>query len=132
MNRIIAVDFDGTCVTHEYPEVGEDVPHAVEVLKRLNKAGVKIIVWTMRCGDYLDKDASNWFKEKGIKVWSFNQNPQQKSWTDSPKCYAQLYIDDAALGCPLSYPEDGGRPFVDWFEVEKILEKDGWLNSGES
>lgn len=53
-NKIIAVDFDGTCVKHEYPEIGEDAPDAVEVLKRLNKAGVKILVWTMRCGEHLE------------------------------------------------------------------------------
>jgi hypothetical protein len=128
MSRIIAVDFDGTCVTHEYPEVGMDVPHAVEVLKRLNEADVKIIVWTMRCGDYLDKDAADWFAKRGIKVWSYNSNPAQKSWTESPKCYAQAYIDDAAVGCPLIYPADGGRPYVNWKKVERLLEKDGFLN----
>jgi hypothetical protein len=25
MSRIIAVDFDGTCVTHEYPSIGKDI-----------------------------------------------------------------------------------------------------------
>jgi hypothetical protein len=126
MNRIIAVDFDGTVVTHEYPEVGADVPHAVRVLKRLNDADVKIIVWTMRCGEYLEKDAANWFNERDIKVWAYNSNPQQKDWTESPKCYAQLYIDDAALGCPLIYPQTG-RPYVDWLEAEKLLEQKGYL-----
>lgn len=32
---IIAVDFDGTCVKHRYPMVGEDVDGAVSVLKEL-------------------------------------------------------------------------------------------------
>ena len=42
----------------------------------------------------------------------------------SPKCYAQLYIDDAALGCPLIYdPEISDRPFVNWNEVEYELSK---------
>lgn len=31
---IIAVDFDGTCVTHEFPRVGKDIG-AVPVLKEL-------------------------------------------------------------------------------------------------
>ena len=126
MNRIIAVDFDGTVVTHEYPEVGQEVPHAVRVLKRLNESGVKIIVWTMRCGEYLEKDAADWFKKRDIEVWSYNTNPQQRHWTESPKCYAQLYIDDAALGCPLVYPEEG-RPYVDWLEAEKFLIEKGYL-----
>ena len=127
MSRIIAVDFDGTVVTHEYPQVGKEVPFAVDVLKRLNEAGVKIIVWTMRCGDYLDIDAVNWFQERNIEIWSYNLNPSQKSWTDSPKCYAEAYIDDAAVGCPLIYPADGGRPYVDWKEVERLLEEAGFL-----
>jgi hypothetical protein len=31
---IIAVDFDGTCVTHDFPHVGKDIG-AVPVLKEL-------------------------------------------------------------------------------------------------
>ncbi len=73
-NKVVAVDFDGTCVTHEYPEIGADVPHAVEVLKRLNENNVRIIVWTMRCGEYLDFHAKEWFEERAIEVWAFNQN----------------------------------------------------------
>jgi predicted mannosyl-3-phosphoglycerate phosphatase (HAD superfamily) len=44
---IIAVDFDGTCVTHEYPRIGRDIG-AAPVLKRLTDAGHKLILWTMR------------------------------------------------------------------------------------
>jgi len=128
-NKVIAVDFDGTCVTHEFPEIGEDVPHAVEVLKRLNEAEIKIIVWTMRHGKHLDEDAAQWFDERGIKVWAYNENPTQKHWTGSPKAYAQHYIDDAAVGCPLIFPEDGGRPFVDWFEIEKLLDNLGYFET---
>lgn len=129
--KIIAVDFDGTCVAHEFPEIGEDVPHAVDVLKRLNAAEVKIIVWTMRCGKHLDEDAARWFRARGIEVWAFNENPTQKHWTESPKAYAQHYIDDAAIGCPLVYPGDGGRPFVDWVEVEKLLEQLGYFDAAD-
>ncbi|HQA87122.1 MAG TPA: DEAD/DEAH box helicase family protein, partial [Bacteroidales bacterium] len=32
---IIAVDFDGTIVTHEYPKIGKEIPFAIETLKRL-------------------------------------------------------------------------------------------------
>lgn len=38
---IIAVDFDGTCVTHEFPEVGKDIG-AVPVLKELVEKGMQI------------------------------------------------------------------------------------------
>jgi sugar phosphate isomerase/epimerase len=121
VNKIVAVDFDGTCVTHEYPAVGQEVPHCVEVLKRLQTSGVKLILWTMRSGEPLD-DALDWFRQRGIELWGVNENPEQSEWTFSPKAYAQIYIDDAALGCPLKPSLSGKRHFVDWFEVEKQLE----------
>lgn len=126
MDKIICVDFDGTCVIHEYPDIGADVPHCVEVLKRLDANGVKIILWTMRHGETLQM-AVDWFARKEIPLFGINQNPQQSEWTQSPKCYAQIYIDDAALGCPLKYPINGKRSFVDWQAVEKLLQEENIL-----
>lgn len=37
---IIALDFDGTAVTHEYPEIGKDIG-AVPVLKELLEKGTR-------------------------------------------------------------------------------------------
>lgn len=137
---IIAIDFDGTCVTHEFPNVGRDIG-AEPVLRRLVEAGHQLILWTMRSdvdsprsdhpdihavgGQYLT-DAVNWFKERDIPLWGIQTNPEQSSWTHSPKAYAQLYIDDAALGCPLVH-RHGERPFVNWWLVEKILVTTGYL-----
>jgi hypothetical protein len=122
--QIIAVDFDGTCVTHEFPNMGRDIG-AVPVLKELVAAGHKLILWTMRSGDRADgsdplKDAVEWFQRHGIPLYGVNQNPTQKEWTQSPKAYATIYIDDAALGVPLVHPE-GGRPYVDWVRVREAL-----------
>lgn len=126
-NKIVCVDFDGTCVLHEYPQIGEDVLNAVEVLKKLNENQVKIILWTIRSGEYL-QDAVNWFVERGIEIWAVNKNPQQRFWSKSPKAYAPVYIDDAALGCPLKPPLDyNGRPFADWFEIERLLKEIEYL-----
>lgn len=133
---IIAIDFDGTCVTHDFPAVGKDIG-AQKVLKRLVDAGHQLILWTMRSdvensesdsqeihckpGTYLT-DAINWFKDNGIPLYGIQCNPTQHTWTTSRKCYAQLYIDDAALGCPLKFDKEiSERPFVDWESVEKIL-----------
>ena len=132
----ICVGFDGTCVTHEFPKIGKDIG-AVPVLKRLVSNGHRLILWTM-CSDskkvksndkeihsepgmYLT-DAVNWFKENDIPLFGVNENPEQKSWTSSPKAYGQLYIDDAALGCSLIHgAEDSSRPYVDWFMTEARL-----------
>ena len=62
-SKVVCVDFDGTCVMREYPKIGEDVPNAVNVLKKLNENQVKIILWTIRSGEFLH-EAVNWFVER--------------------------------------------------------------------
>jgi hypothetical protein len=119
---LIAVDFDGTCVTHDYPKIGKDIG-AVPVLKKIVSCGNDLILWTMRGnleGDL--RDAINWFSQNGIKLFCINASPGQKDWTNSPKAFAHIYIDDAALGCPVKTDINlSSRPFVDWQAVEKWL-----------
>ena len=116
----IAVDFDGTCVTHDYPRIGKEIG-ATKVLKRLVKAGHKLILNTMRSGKEL-QEAIHWFNTNGIELYGVNENPTQKRWTTSPKVYAHMYIDDAAFGCPLlNVPDFSDRPFVDWDSVWRQL-----------
>lgn len=116
----ICVDFDGTCVTHEYPNVGEEIG-AVPVLKELTDNGHKLILFTMRSGNELE-EAVEWFNQNEIPLYGIQTNPTQKSWTDSPKAYGQLYIDDAALGAPLKVNKSiSDRPFIDWEMVQRLL-----------
>ena len=116
---IIAIDFDGTGVTHEYPHVGQDIGAAI-VIKKLVERGDKIILFTMRSGDTL-QDACDWFHDNNIPLFGINGNPEQHTWTASPKPYAHIYIDDAALGCPLMQPVVAGRSFVDWARVATMM-----------
>jgi hypothetical protein len=120
---VVAVDFDGTCVTHEFPDVGRSIG-AEPVLKRLVENGAKLILWTMR-SDTKERghlsEAVGWFAANGIPLYGIQRNPTQDSWTSSPKAYAQLYIDDAAIGCPLKSGLPGERPHVDWDLVESML-----------
>jgi hypothetical protein len=109
---IIGIDFDGTCVKHAYPNIGDDIG-AVPVLKEFIRQGHKLILITMRSGELLD-NAVQWLKERGIELYGVNHNPDQDSWTESPKIYAQLYIDDAGLGCPTNFDQRTGRTYVDW------------------
>lgn len=138
---IIAIDFDGTCVTHEFPKVGKDIG-AVPVLKELVEKGHKLILYTMRSnrpensptqtegiedvsGMFLD-EAVSWFSAHGIPLYGIQRNPTQDNWTTSPKCYAELYIDDAALGCPLiKFSHE--RPYVNWDKVKQELISKGIL-----
>jgi hypothetical protein len=120
-DTIIAVDFDGTIVEHRYPVIGEPVPGAVETLKWLQECGAKIILYTMRSRVQL-VEAAAWIANRGIELWAINTNPEQASWTTSPKAYAHIYIDDAALGCPVKMDSDNVRLCVDWVDVRAILE----------
>lgn len=123
---IIAIDFDGTCVTHEYPKIGKDIG-AIPVLKSIIDNGHKLILYTMRDAKSSIntlQDAVDWFEDNCIPLYGINCNPNQKSWTLSPKVYAHLYIDDAALGIPLKTDISlSNRSFVDWEEVEQLLKE---------
>jgi len=119
--RIVAVDFDGTIVEHKYPSIGKELPGAIDTLKELISNGHKLILLTMRSDNYLDQ-AIQFLKDRGIEFWAINSNPDQIHWTNSNKVYANLYIDDTALGCPLIEPDDE-RPHVDWKKVRKILKE---------
>lgn len=139
---IIAVDFDGTCVTHEFPRVGKEIG-AAEVLKELTDKGHKIILFTMRShpneinqnrtldGSTINndplQDAIDWFKKHDVPLFGVNENPTQKDWTSSPKPYAHIYIDDAALGVPLKHDFLSDRPYVDWDIVRYYLHAKGIL-----
>ena len=123
---IIALDFDGTVVTHAYPEVGEDIG-AVAVLKELVAQEDKLILWTMRSGTLLE-DAVAWFKKHDIPLWGINENPSQKEWTESPNLHADLLIDDSALGCPTCFLDGERRPAADWRRIREMLVRMGYLD----
>ncbi len=65
MSLYIAVDFDGTIVDHQFPEIGKAVPGAFDWLKRFKEAGATLILWTMRSdgqeyGDVLTQRCGVW------------------------------------------------------------------------
>lgn len=122
----IAVDFDGTVVTHAYPEIGADAG-ATPVLRELVDNGCRLILYTMRHGALLD-EARAWFRERGIPIYAVNENPAQRRWTGSPKVHADLYIDDCALGCPLRFAEGGRGLVADWTRIRELLVKEGFLD----
>lgn len=117
---IIAIDFDGTCVTDSYPKIGEDIG-AVPVLTELVRKDHHLILLTNRSGEQLEA-AKVWFQAYGIPLFGVNKNPIQWKFSKSPKVYANLYIDDHSLGCPLK--EDiklSIKPFADWKKIRELL-----------
>ena len=127
----ICVDFDGTCVKHTTPLSSKvTIDGSVEVLRELVDAGHHLILFTMRSNKnnilYLD-EAVQWFKDNEIELSGIQKNPMQWKWTSSPKAYGSLYIDDAALGCPLLQGDSDKRPYVDWIKIRELLIEKGVL-----
>jgi hypothetical protein len=151
MTMILAIDFDGTLVEHCFPEIGAEVPLAFHYLQEFQKRGMRLILHTIRSDAFATSSVSpsseilvhdgrmylseavEFCRVRGIEFWSINKNPEQHTWSQSPKSYAHLYIDDAAYGCPLIHPDhrhdcsynrwstlrcncDVGkrRPYADW------------------
>ena len=109
----IAVDFDGTIVTHEYPNIGKEIPFAVQTLKMLQDDGHKLILWTVREGDLL-RDAIQWCREKGLEFYAANKDyPEEEEQNNnhySRKLKADVWIDDRNIG---------GLP--DWGTIYQII-----------
>lgn len=139
----ICIDFDGTCVSHEFPKIGKDIG-AIPVLKELVENGHRLILFTMRSDRKKKKkvdgvevvveenvltEAIQWFEQNEIPLYGVQKNPTQRFWTSSPKAYGHLYIDDANLGCPLiTNDPESERPYVDWSSIRRFLVEKGILN----
>ncbi|EJX02530.1 hypothetical protein EVA_09375, partial [gut metagenome] len=94
---LIAVDFDGTIVKHRYPEIGEEIPFAIDTLKKLYAEGHQIILWTVREGKLLE-EAVQFCRERGLEFYAINKDyPEEKvekNQNFSRKLKVDLFIDD--------------------------------------
>ena len=97
----IAVDFDGTIVTHKYPNIGEEIPFAVDTLKMLRNDGHKLILWSVREGKLLDA-AVQWCRDRGLEFYAVNRDYPEETTDNNPyfsrKLKADMFIDDRNLG----------------------------------
>jgi hypothetical protein len=96
----IAIDFDGTLHTGQWPEIGAPAPCAVEVMKRLKADGHYLIIWTCRDGKP-QTDMINWLLDKGIPFDRINDNSTENTerFGGNPrKVNADVYIDDKQVG----------------------------------
>ena len=97
---IIAVDFDGTIVEHKYPKIGNEIPFAIETLKKLRDEHHQLILWSVREGELLD-EAVEFCRKRGLEFYAVNTNyPEEKGNHQhfSRKLKANLFIDDRNLG----------------------------------
>lgn len=115
----ISLDFDGTCVTHKYPYIGQEAPNCINTLMKIKANGHKLFLYTMRDGLQLEQ-AVKWLNDRGIILDGVNIDPDQILWTNSRKCNSDINIDDRDLFTPMVMNTDGGK-CVDWFKVEQVL-----------
>ncbi|CDF78218.1 conserved hypothetical protein [Formosa agariphila KMM 3901] len=108
---ILAIDFDGTIVEDAYPRVGKPKTFAFETLKRLQKDGHRLILWTYRCGKPLE-EAVAFCKENGIEFYAINSSFPEEKYDESKsrKINADIFIDDRNIG-----------GFLGWGEIYQLL-----------
>ena len=88
---VIAVDFDGTIVEHRYPEIGEEIPFAIETLKMLIADRHKGILYTMRNGELLD-EAVKWGSDRGVEFYAVNSDVPGDFVNDRDKNFSSKVI----------------------------------------
>jgi hypothetical protein len=96
----IAVDFDGTIVTHEYPKIGKEIPFAIDTLKRLQqRPEYQLILWTVREGVLLE-EAIQYCRNRGLEFYAVNSNYPEESpeHLEPRKLQVDVFIDDRNLG----------------------------------
>jgi len=114
----IAVDFDGTIVSHAYPAIGKPVPFAIEALKQLQTIDHhQLILWSCREGELLQQ-AVDYCHERGLDFYAVNSNFPEEQPSDgmgARKLTADLFIDDRNLG---------GLP--DWGVIYNMIHSGQW------
>ncbi len=95
----IAVDFDGTIVDNNYPDIGKPKMFAFETLKTLERNDCQLILWTYRSGKSLEA-AIDFCRENGIEFYAVNKSYPEETYSEeiSRKINVDIFIDDKNLG----------------------------------
>lgn len=95
---ILAVDFDGTLCTHMFPDIGAPNIDLIEISKKLQKRGNKLILWTCREGSHL-REAIDWCAGHGLIFDGINQSLDSEfsHLGEGRKAYFHLTIDDKCM-----------------------------------
>ena len=108
----IAVDFDGTIVEDQYPDIGKEKRFAFMTLKALQKEGHQLILWTYRSGKFLE-EAVAFCRQNGIEFYAVNRSYPEEELDEtqmSRKIRADVFIDDRNIG-----------GFVEWGKVWQMI-----------
>lgn len=98
MRKVIAVDFDGTLCTRNWPGIGEPNTELISQLAEEQKSGAAVILFTCREGKLL-REAVKWSREQGLTFDAVNDNLKERIRAykgNSRKISADVYVDDRA------------------------------------
>lgn len=90
---IYAVDFDGTIVENEFPDIGSINQEVRKFLLKRKEKGNIIILWTTRDNEKLD-EAVEFCDNHGIPIDYVNRNVPWLDFDTSDKIFADVYVDD--------------------------------------
>lgn len=121
----ISVDWDFTLTKSSDWESGdiELNDYGFTVLRRWQeKYNIGIILNTLRHEEVL-VEPLRILREKGIRIYGIGKNPNQdKDGNIVNKCFSVFDIDDRDVGIPVYKELWRKRPYVNWEEVERIME----------
>lgn len=122
--KVVAVDFDGTLCTNNYPNIGAPIQQTIRYIKRERLNGSIIVLWTCRQGAQLAA-AVDWCERQGLIFDYINENTPQniaKYGGDTRKICADVYIDDRAAAFNSLLLGDGQPP--------KQIRNNGGIHNG--
>ena len=143
----IYLDFDGTVVEHQFPKIGRCNFGCIEVIKKLQDAGHKIILNTYRA-DVGGECMTDSLRLINDQYWmllvdrksrdNFHLNPitdyEPKKIHPSPfnmlltQKTGELFIDDVSAGIPLKPAVMTPTRMVDWNMLDSIFLHSGLYN----
>lgn len=124
---ILAVDFDGTLFSGQYPQTEEPKWDIINKVKEFKENGAEIILWTCRSKSRGLQEAVNKSREVGLEFHAVNDNTESlkkymretnKTFADK-KIFATFYLDDRSDNLDLFLKMD----------VKKAIEKEVKKNS---
>lgn len=115
---VIVVDLDGTICEHRFPDFGEPVYGVKEALERLQKAGFRIIIQTVRTSSYYSTVGSydpEVHSPQAVRTYlEQHRIPFDEVWMHD-KPIALAYIDDRGMRLV------GDRHKSNWKEIADAL-----------
>lgn len=123
---VIAIDFDGTIVENQYPEIGKIKKDCINFINKLSsELNCEIIIWTCRENEKL-KEAIDFLNKNNITYHYVNDNCNwaKNEFSHNAKCrkiFADLYIDDRAIFSDINWSRI-------YQEIKNKKEKENFYN----